>query len=708
MSVTNSIIFEDKYPNSKEKQSHESTLECLKECSNYNLLITCHQRNINNYSFFSKISLALKNNIFLFNNVSSNEIIQTIAEKSIIDRNKDLLSYNYRNLFNSSCTEIDQAIKEEIIQIPLESEDLNLNFVDFSKNIENYTNHKGLNLLIKFDLNDKKDVFVFDKYVLYNILSYKLNAKLHGGKMLLEKDIFFLMDIKKIIKSIQIRLEYLQKQQSKDLEKLENFFVPLLEYENVGLIISSNYDYSPLNINKIKTNFNSIVKQKFELKSILIALNISSLYKNENLNIENLNSSNSYNFNLKKIESNKDKNNDNINDETTSESSNYNSNSPPKFPEILDRQVKENLYFNKINTKNPLNNSFILSNKNLNNNYLKKNENNNNSFSINNNGNKYTNRYFKTNNLKKYNTNKKKLFNYNDNSFYINNNNNIRNKYSSFTNIFNINTIIFNSNDIFSKTLFNRYQDKSNSTCNLKILIEFLKIQMKKSVTELTIYDFFYSFYKISSLSLKIPFFKKDGTLINSTLTPSLHELNLYIKNPKFMKKIEKKLKINKDMQEKKSLSSFKSQSSEDEIITKNIDGFIISIFENSSLVKITYKENKPYYLTESLYDKLENLMNKLKYIKKLNIEKNILLDKSYISIEWNIINGNNIFSSSFISYHLFNGSYLGILSDIKEKEESFWLNSIEEINNKRIKVDYNYLIKENYCKIYDFINNSN
>ena len=64
---------------------------------------------------------------------------------------------------------------------------------------------------------------------------------------------------------------------------------------------------------------------------------------------------------------------------------------------------------------------------------------------------------------------------------------------------------------------------------------------MKKSVTELTIYDFFYSFYKISSLSLKIPFFKKDGTLINSTLTPSLHELNLYIKNPKFMKKIEKK-----------------------------------------------------------------------------------------------------------------------------------------------------------------------
>jgi hypothetical protein len=49
----------------------------------------------------------------------------------------------------------------------------------------------------------------------------------------------------------------------------------------------------------------------------------------------------------------------------------------------------------------------------------------------------------------------------------------------------------------------------------------------------------------------------------------------------------------------------------------------------------------------------------------------------------------------------------LGVLSDIKEKETNFWLNSIEEINNKRIKVDYNYLPKENYFKIYDFINNN-
>lgn len=122
-------------------------------------------------------------------------------------------------------------------------------------------------------------------------------------------------------------------------------------------------------------------------------------------------------------------------------------------------------------------------------------------------------------------------------------------------------------------------------------------------------------------------------------------------------------------------------------------------------MVRIYFKEQKPYYLTESLFDKLEVLINKLKYIKKLSIDKNVLLDKSYIGIEWNIINGNYIFSSSFISYHLFNGDFLGILANIKEKENNFWINSIEEFNNNRIKVEYNYLIEENYFKVVDFIN---
>ena len=230
---------------------------------------------------------------------------------------------------------------------------------------------------------------------------------------------------------------------------------------------------------------------------------------------------------------------------------------------------------------------------------------------------------------------------------------------------------------------------------------------MKKPLSKLKIFDYFSSFIKLSSLSLTIPFYKNDGVLTKNTFTPSLHELKIYIHNPKIINKLKRRCKP-KDIPKKNSSSSLLSSSTEDNKIFKEIDGLEISIIENKNIAKIYYNETRPYYLTESLCDKLKQLMTKLKFIQKINIDKNILYEKSYISIEWNIVNGNNISGSSFISYHLFNGNLLGVLSKIKEKEKSFWTNSIEEIHNKRIKVDYNYLIEENYYKIFDFINNDN
>ena len=64
--------------------------------------------------------------------------------------------------------------------------------------------------------------------------------------------------------------------------------------------------------------------------------------------------------------------------------------------------------------------------------------------------------------------------------------------------------------------------------------------------------------------------------------------------------------------------------------------------------------------------------------------------------------------SSSFISYNLFNGNFIGILSSIKETEQNFWLNSIEEINNRPKVINYDYLISENYSKVNYFINDDN
>ena len=675
----------------KENKSHSNTLECLKECSNFNLLITSHQKNCKDYSYFFFLLSANKNNIFLINNISSQEIINNIYEFSI-NNNKNFLNlYNFESLFIRFNNNIDQITKETI-KFPLDSEKLNLNFIDFSKNIDYYRNSQGLNLLIKYDLSDKNDQIILDKKIIYNLLSFKINAKIHENNSLLDKDILLLLEVKKILKSIQVKLEYLQKQENRDLyNNIELFFIPLLEYPNIGMIISVNPEFSQFNIGNIKTNFNSIVKYKFIIKSILIAINISSLLKGINLS--------SNNSIIKQIENNREIFNENINEEDTAASS---INSPKisyhKFYGSLDYNNND-LYLPLKNNSFPNYNSKLNNNLNINNNEIY-----NNNFLLYKFKNKFKNQYFKS-----YNSDKgiKNInFNINDKNIYYNNENE-ENEYIYEQSYFNINKIIINSDNIFPKTLFNRYQEKSNSTCNFKILIEFLKIKIKNPLSELTVSDFFSAFSKISALSLRIPFFNKDGNIVNSTLTPYLYEIKLLIKNPKFIKRILKKLKLNTIVQEKSNASK-ESLKVEDNNIYKDYEGFEIGILDNKTLLSISYKENKPYYLADSLSDKLEHLMSLFKSLKKVNIDKNVLINKSYIGIGWNIINSINMLSSSFISYNLFNGNFIGILSSIKETEQNFWLNSIEEINNRPKVINYDYLISENYSKVNYFINDDN
>ena len=701
MSYNKSALLSQNPTNTKENPIHITCLEYLKNFTNYTLFISFNQKNDQDSPYFSKPIYSAKNDIFILNNLSSNEIIEKIYEKSVNRKIKSLFSYIDQSIFDRSMTKFEQTAEN---QFQTDS-DKKSSFI----NIDSLLNNKDINILLKYDLNEKNNPLTFDKNSLYNKLSFKININ-HVSDKSLEKSILFILDIKKIIKSIQVKLESLKESRLADSNSVKEFFIPLLEYKNIGLIISPNLESGNLDLNMMKTNFNSIVKQKFILNGIVFAIDIFSLWKITNTNNENLN-----NTSLKKIENIKEineKNYDYYNDETTSESSNYNS------PKITNKQFYERIIDNNLNDS--LCNHFILNNKN--NNYLKFNKkinnnkfiiNNNNSFSNINGNSKYQYQNLKLNTKTKYNNNKKNKqckYIYENNKinlYYNNNNGGIIDKYSYYDNDFEINTIILNSNDIFSKTLFNRYQDKSNSICNLKILIEFLKIQMKKPLSKLTIFDYFSSFIKLSSLSLTIPFYKNDGVLTKNTFTPSLHELKIFLQNPKIINKLKRRCKP-KDIRKKNSSSSLLSSSTEDNKIFKEIDGFEISIIENKNIAKIYYNETRPYYLTESLCDKLKQLMTKLKFIQKINIDKNILYEKSYISIEWNIVNGNNISGSSFISYHLFNGNLLGVLSKIKEKEKSFWTNSIEEIHNKRIKVDYNYLIEENYYKIFDFINNDN
>ena len=647
----------------KEYKPHSNSLECLKSCSIYNLLITSRQKNIKDYSYFSRTITSDNNNIFLINNVSSQEIINNIAELSITNNKQFLISCNYETLFQKLNNDINQNYKEQIIKFPIESKKLNINFIELPKNLEYYRNNKGPNLLIRYDFNDQNDPFILNKNIIFNLLSFKINAKFHENNSLLDKDILFLLDVKKIIKSIQIHLEYIQKKKSKKLESLELMFIPLLEYPNIGLVISSYPKISPL---VMKTNFNSLIKSKFIIKSILIAMNISLIFK------KNLPSND--NSIIKKIEKNKEKINDNINDETTTASS---SNSP----KISNQKLNENMLYN-----------FKLLNESLNNIIFNNNSKINDNLNINNNE-IYINNF-------ELNIDKKIL----NKEYLLSNNVDIKqNIFIEYQPYYDERTIIINSDNIFSRTLLNRYQDKSNSTCNLKILLDFLKIKIMKSLNELSLFDLFSSFSNISTLCLKIPFFNKDGNVIKASFTPFLNEIQIFIKNPKFIKRIEKKFKINKIFPG----NNNSSLNNEDNKIYNNYKGFEIGILENNTLLKISYKEIKPYYLTDSLSDKLEQIINLFKSLRKINIIKNVLINNSYISIGWNNINPFNLFSSSFYSYYLFNGDFLGIISNIKENEKNFWINSVEDIKNNQQKINYNYLIIENCRKVNDFINSN-
>jgi hypothetical protein len=438
---------------------------------------------------------------------------------------------------------------------------------------------------------------------------------------------------------------------------------------NIGIIISQNPKNQTLNLEAMKMNFNSIVKQKFILKSILVTFNISLSIDNEILNVEkNLLINDSENYE-KKSDSAKD------NITGCGSSNNYNSSKKSgseKDPQ--DNSIKQ-YPFRKMSTLTVSGNYDFLSESDYINDHFEKKNSIDLSYKSLKISKKFHNSFLDSKSRKK--------------SYQ-------RDKYKDFTYL--LNKTFLCKKDTFSNILFNKFQDKSKSTCNLKILIEFLKIKLNRTFEEVNLFKFFNCFYRISSLSLKIPFFKTDGKIIEKTITPTLKQLNLVIKNSKLIKKLK----------EKHSDKIYIDSTSSQKEISFNIDGFGINIFENESLVKINYDEKKPYYLNDSLNDKLEQLMNISRYIRKINIKKCVDINKSFISVEWNFINGNNIFNSSFTSYYLFNSDLLGVLSDIKEKEFSFWLNSVEESTNKNTDINYRNIIYENYSNITNFINNIN
>ena len=655
MSVKYKSFHQNKESNMMLKSNFVKELSFIK--ANQIKLIIANQalNKINNFNYFSKFVLEGENNKYIFNNISPKEIIQNIEEKSIKNNIKNLTSYDYNNIFEESNLKSKAGEMEEY-NINREMIKLNIIYPD------KFSSKKGKNILIKFDIKPNEIPFILEKSNINITFTCSIDINSNGQNNIYKNDIYFPLEIKKIVKNIQVRLEDLKQKGIKNLN--DEIFIQTFR-PNMGIIISQNPNNIKLNLETMKTNFNSIVKQKFRIKSILISFNLSlsldkEIQKSDKSQINIINDS--------------EKISDSVNDEITScGSSNYNSPKISGSEKDSQDNNKNSCNFNKFNSYNSIENNNFSDDLNfMRNNFRKINSCNlNYMFNLPNN---FTNVPFKPRQKKK--------------SYYIRNYNNSK---------FNENITFLNSSDIFSKTLFNRYLDKSNSTCNFKILIEFLKIKLNQPISELSLSNFFNSFSKISLMSLKIPFFKTNGGTIQKTLTPSLKEIKLVIKDSKLIEKIRKKFSDK--------LSPINSLGEE---ILFDINGFDIFIIEKHSFVKIFYKEEKPYYLRESLNDKLEQLIDISKYIKKINIENNVIINKSYLNIEWNFINGNNIFSSSFISCYLFNSNLLGILSDINEKEFNFWVNSIEERMDHVCNVDYSRIVYENNNNVSRYINSIN
>ena len=242
--------------------------------SKFKLLITNQPIYDKNCLYFSKMLISGIKSLYFFNNISSKEVIENISDKSVQNNIINLTSYDYINIFDEKNLESKAGEKNEY-QVSYEMLKLNVIFPD------KYCVKHGKNFLVKFDLNDKEQPFVLDKNIIYNNFLCTFD-KIKNEENNNFKNVCFSLEIKKIIKAIQVRLESLQQKGIKQLN--DEIFVQLLA-PNMGIIISQNPNNPQLNLETMKTNFNSIVKQKFILKSIFISFFISLSLDEENLKI---------------------------------------------------------------------------------------------------------------------------------------------------------------------------------------------------------------------------------------------------------------------------------------------------------------------------------------------------------------------------------------------------------------------------------------
>ena len=625
------------------KETHEYCLNCLNKCSRFILNLTINQNKKNiGYQFNT-------NDIYFFQNISSNNLLKLLEEKE--EKGINLNKYNIQNITDNNNN--NENILSQMLSFPIQNnqkvtDEISI-WEDLSFSLNSNENSNISCLLIEIDLNNCNEENKYFKEVTKSFLKTEINCILNGivhEREILQNDIIFNIDTKRLTKSIELRIqkykdEYLKlKKDKKTSFKYKNlFFTKFFKHSNLAFMFSTNNKEDLINLENLQTNYSSIPLKKFNLVKLFIAINIpnSISYKNslnDEKEITNYSTDQSSKIQPLSVYSDEIQNFEHSN----------------SFHNI---DIDDNIsIYSMLNSSliNPFNGyeTFLMGNNinmfnNMGFNY---------DFSGNYNMfNTFTNGFYESNNIYNFNNQKK--------------NNNIKIIKNEFNNSIILNPIIIDKKDQNFLNIFHCFKTKTKSCSNFIIFKKIMKTlftKLQKTIWNLPFEKFPKIFQKLSIFGIKIPTINKYGKLYSTSLTPTLSSLTLYIKHTELYILVYNQLNIKFNQRKLSSINNFENNNesfwNHNEFIELN-DNIKLSLFND--YVILEFNEIKPHYMRNTLITQLKIISNSLpKTLNKLIIG-NIDFQKSFFSILWSPVN-TFLNHTSFLTYYLFTLDLIGIL----------------------------------------------
>ena len=625
------------------KETHKYCLNCLIKCSRFKLNLTINQNKKNiGYQFNT-------NDIYFFQNISSNNLLKLLEQKE--EKGINLNKYNIQNIKDNNNN--NENILSQTLSFPIQNnqkvtDEISI-WEDLSFSLNSNENSNMSCLLIEIDLNNCKEENKYFKEVSKSFLKTETNCILNGivhEREILQKDIIFNIDPKKLTKSIELRIQkykdqYLSlKKEKRSSFKYRNlFFTKFLNHSNLAFMFSTNNKEDLIDLENLQINYSSIPLKKFILVKLFIAINIPNSISNKNL----------------------------LNDEkeiTNISSTTQSSKIQPLSiysDEIQNFDYSNSFYNNDIDNNFSVNNSML--NPNIINPFYGYN-----SILMANDFYMFNNMGFNNNFYDNYG-----MINTFSNCIFMNNNlifndQNKNNNIKIIKNIFNdsiiLNPIIIDKKDENVLNIFNCFKTKRKSVSNFIIYKKIMKTlftNLQKSISSLPFEKFPNIFQKLSIFGIIIPTINKYGQLFPTSFTPTLSSLTLYIKHTELYILIYNELNI-KFSKKNLSTNSFENNNenfwSHNEFIELN-DNIKLSLL--NEYVILEFNEIKPHYNRNTLITQLKIISKSLPKTLNKVIIGNIDYQKSFYSILWSPVN-TFLNHTSFLTYYYFTLNLIGIL----------------------------------------------